>query len=184
MELLENKLCTGLVDLTDKRFEGLYEKAFLAFAKFASNRKTSYEDAKDIFHDAMVIYLEKSSDPGFRIHSSPEAYVVGISKHLWSRKFRRDRQQVSLDEELAISIPADFFPSQKELSLLNFLERTGEKCMDLLQRFYFEKASLRDIATFLGYRTEHSAAVQKFKCIRKLRDVVKAKAIKYEDFPH
>ena len=174
----------GWRNFTDNRFENLYENAFVAFAKFASNRKTSYEDAKDIFHDAMVIYLEKSSDPGLSIHTSPERYVVGIAKHLWTKKFRRDQQEVSLDEELTISIPADFYPEEKEIGLLNFLERTGQKCMDLLQKFYFEKASLRDIATFLGYRTEHSAAVQKFKCIGKLRDFVKAKALKYEDFPH
>ena len=184
MELLENKVRTGLVDFTDKRFENLYEKAFVAFAKFASRRKTSYEDAKDIFHDAMVIYLEKSSDPALSIHTSPERYVVGIAKHLWNRKFRRDLQVVSFDEQLAVSVPADFFPEQKEVSLLNFLERMGQRCMDLLQKFYFEKASLREIAAFLGYRTEHSAAVQKFKCIAKLRDFIKAKAVKYEDFPH
>jgi DNA-directed RNA polymerase specialized sigma24 family protein len=184
MELLENKIWAGSVDVADKRFDTLYEKAFVAFAKFASNRKTSYEDTKDIFHDAMVIYLEKTSHPGLTIHTSPEGYVVGIAKHLWIRKFRHDQQEVSLDEQHAIAIPADFFPEQKEVSLLNFLERTGQKCMDLLQKFYFEGASLREIATFLGYSTEHSAAVQKFKCIGKLRDFIKAKAVKYEDFPH
>jgi|SRR5690349_9996141 len=184
MELLRNEVSVEFGDLTDKRMDDLYEKGFLAFARFAAKRRTSYEDTKDIFHDAMVLYFEKVSDPGFHIQTTADRYVVGIAKHLWIRKFTRERQQVTLDENLADSIPEDFFPEAKEISLLNFLERTGQRCLDLLQKFYFEKLSLRDIATSLGYRTEHSAAVQKFKCIAKLRDAVKAKSMKYEDFPH
>ena len=34
----------------------------------------------------------------------------------------------------------------------------------------------------LGYRDEHSAAVQKFKCIGKMRDSIRSKAMDYEDF--
>lgn len=184
MELLTNKASAVLTDFADKPIDDLYEKGFLAFARFAARRKTSYDDTKDIFHDAMVVYFEKVSDPGLHIRTTADRYVVGIAKHLWIRKFARDHQQVTLDENLAEDIPEDFFPDEREVSLLNFLERTGQRCLDLLQKFYFEKLSLKNIATSLGYRTEHSAAVQKFKCIAKLRDAVKAKSMTYEDFPH
>ena len=184
MELLRHEVSAQLADPTDKRIDDLYEKGFVAFAKFAARRRTSYEDTKDIFHDAMVVYFEKLSDPGFHINTTADRYVVGIAKHLWIRRFTRDQRQVALDEHLAQAIPEDFFPRESEISLLNFLERTVQRCLDLLQKFYFEKLSLRDIARSLGYRTEHSAAVQKFKCIGKLRDAVKAKSMKYEDFPH
>ena len=167
----------------EKIFADLYEKAFPAFARFAAMMNAPYQDAKDIFHDALVIYFEKSSEGSLEIQTSPEAYIIGIAKHLWLRKFKQDRNRISLDAvESAITLPADFFPTINETLLLRFLERSGRKCLDLLRAFYFEKINLRQIAVQMGYRNEHSATVQKYKCIEKVRDAVKAKSIRYEDF--
>lgn len=164
-------------------FDALYERAFPLFARFAGKMNASFDDAKDIFQDAMVIYYEKTSDASFSIKVSPESYVVGIARHLWIRKFNRDKKQVALSgDEEDFSIPPDYFPDKQEAKLLAFLERAGEKCMDLLQRFYFERMPLKAIASSLGFRTEHSAAVQKYKCIGKVREAIRSKALRYEDF--
>jgi DNA-directed RNA polymerase specialized sigma24 family protein len=164
-------------------FAHLYEKAFPPFARFAGKMNAPFQDAKDIFHDSLVIYFEKSLEGSLEIQTSPEAYVVGIAKHLWLRKFRNDRSKISLDAiESAITLPADYYPTINENQLLRFLERSGRKCLDLLRAFYYEKISLRKIAAEMGYRNEHSATVQKYKCIEKVRDAVKAKSIRYEDF--
>lgn len=165
--------------------EDLYEKAFPAFARFAARMRGSFDDARDVFHDALVIYHEKTLREHVSIQSSPEAYVVGIAKHLWIRKFNLDRQKLSLDSlENGICVPPDFHASVNEVRLLNLLERTGRKCLELLASFYFEKTPLKDIAGVLGYRNEHSAAVQKFKCLGKMRQAIKEKNMNYEDFLH
>lgn len=164
-------------------FEDLYKNAFPAFARFAARVHCSFEDARDIFHDALVIYYEKCAVPGFSPRASAEAYVVGIAKNLWTQKFRRDRNFVILDgHEGDVSVPPDYFPSASEMSLLTFLEQTGTRCLELLRKFYFDKASLRNIADALGYGSEHSAAVQKHKCIAKIRTAIEQKSMKYEDF--
>ena len=164
-------------------FQDLYENAFPAFARFAARRNASFDDAKDIFHDALVIFYEKSQEPDFSIRISEQAYLVGIAKHLWIRKFNQDRRSISMNElGSQTTIPADHFPTVNETRLLNFLERSGKRCLELLREFYYEKTPLRQIADLLGYRSEHSAAVQKFKCIAKMRDAIKARSVNYEDF--
>ena len=183
MELPERTIDVLPADALETYFEGLYERAFPAFARFAVRMRASFDDAKDIFHDALVIYCEKSREAGFRVITSPEAYVVGIAKHLWARKFNRGRREIALTlEESLITIPEDYFPSVNESRLLRFVERAGRKCMDLLLSFYYKKATLTEIADLHGYRTEHSAAVQKYKCLAKVRDAIKAKSMDYEDF--
>lgn len=183
MEVLENIIDHSAEVQRVRVFEELYEKAFPPFARFAARMHAPFYDAKDIFHDALVIYYEKSRDADFIITTSAEAYILGIAKHLWIRKFNRDRHKISLDALApGISLPADYFPSVNDNRLLNFLERSGKKCLDLLQKFYYEKMLLKDIADMLGYRNEHSAAVQKFKCIEKVRDAIKTQSIDYEDF--
>ena len=164
-------------------FEELYESAFPAVASFVKQMDGSFQDAKDIFQDALIIYFEKSSEASLTISVSPDRYILGIAKHLWLRKFRDDKRKVSLDDfERALYIPVDFYPSVKSSRILHFLEIAGSKCMDLLRSFYFEKYTLKDVANKLGYSSEHSAAVQKYKCLEKIRESIKEKSVTYEDF--
>lgn len=183
MELLEKTTEHQALAERATNFEHLYEVAFPAFARFAAKLNGSFEDSKDIFHDALVIFYEKNMQPGFTLPASPEAYIIGIAKHLWIRKFHRDRHKLPLDRlESGIAVPEDFYPAVNETRLLKVLETTGKKCLELLQKFYYEKSTLREIAKTLGYSSEHSASVQKYKCIGKMRDAVRSNAMNYEDF--
>jgi DNA-directed RNA polymerase specialized sigma24 family protein len=167
----------------DKLFEELYITAFPVVARFVRKMNGSLDDASDLFQDALVIYYEKSNDADFTLYTSPEAYILGITKHLWMRKYTHDHKKVSLDMiEASITIPNDYTPEVDSLQLLKLLATTGEKCMELLQAFYYEKISMKLLAGKFGFGTERSATVQKYKCIEKIRNTIKEKSISYEDF--
>ncbi len=163
-------------------FERLYETAFLPVVKYVSKMNGSFEDSKDIFQDALVIYYEKSQQPDFSITSSEEAYIVGIAKNLWIKKFNRDHKNSSLDHFESEIFVDDHTTKVNDHKLLQLLGSTGKKCMDLLRAFYYEKLPMRNIAGVFNYRSEHSATVQKYKCIEKIRETIKTKSISYEDF--
>lgn len=183
MEIAETIFEVSAVEARTTFFEKLYVRAFPVFARFAAGLNASFEDTRDVFQDALVIYYQKVVEEGFQPRTTPEAYVVGIAKHLWIRKYHRDSNRVSLDEmERDVAIADDFWPTVNESRLLGFVERTGRKCLELLRRFYYDGIALRDIAAALGYRNEHAATVQKYRCIGKLREAIKTKAIDYEDF--
>src|ERR1700748_925274 len=78
-------------------FTRLYKKAFPVVAKYISRRGGSFDEAKDVFHDALVVYYEKTVQGELDAGINETAYLVGIAKHLWLRKFNNDRQDVSLD---------------------------------------------------------------------------------------
>lgn len=163
-------------------FETFYEQGFLLAARFVSKMNGTFQDAKDLYHDALVIYHEKLQDDRFHIRVAEEAYVLGIVKHLWLRKFKHDRVKVSLaDYEAAIAIPHDD-EDPDTAKLMNFLETFGRKCLQLLSSFYTDKKNMQQIMKDFGYRTVHSATVQKFKCIEKIRNTIKEKSITYDDF--
>jgi hypothetical protein len=54
--------------------------------------------------------------------------------------------------------------------------------MELLQAFYYDKLPMNTIAGLFGFGGERSATVQKYKCLEKVRDIVKDKSLTYEDF--
>jgi DNA-directed RNA polymerase specialized sigma24 family protein len=162
-------------------FEDIYEEVFPVVARFVAQHGGTLEDSRDIFHDALVILYEMMINDKVNVNTSHEAYLVGIVKHLWMRKFRRDHQKVALDFcESEIILPEDQFEA-KDNKLLTLLELTGKKCLDLLKAFYYDRTSLDEISASFGFSGVRSATVQKFKCIEKLRDKVKERDITYED---
>ena len=138
-------------------------------------------DATDIFHDALIVYLEKENN--IAIHTSIEAYLFGIAKHLWLKRQKAERSFESLSKQDESTLIIDETePAISTSRLLSFLEATGKKCLDLLSSFYFEKQSLTSIVKQFGFTSEHSASVQKYKCIEKLRDVATKQPHIYESF--
>lgn len=160
----------------------IYENVFPRVARIVARGGGSLEEAQDIFHDGYVILLEKEPEKT-RGLISREAYLVGICKKLLLRKFSRAREFCALSEvEQQIEIPVDFYPSVNERRLLGFLEKAGKKCMDLLRTFYYSRLPVSEIADQYGYSSEHSASAQKYKCLEKLKEVVREKTLQYEDF--
>jgi DNA-directed RNA polymerase specialized sigma24 family protein len=162
--------------------EGLYKKAFPAVARFVSQRNGNLGDARDIFQDALIIFYEKLVAGKITVGTTDEAYLLGITRHLWFRKFRQEQGLIPLEDAGVTSVPDDFFAYKEPDNLLSFLERTGKKCMQLLRAFYYDKRSLQSIKDEFGYGTIRSATVQKFKCLEKMREEVKEKNKLYEDF--
>jgi DNA-directed RNA polymerase specialized sigma24 family protein len=161
-------------------YEAWYASSFLRVAKLIRKRGGSVEDAKDVFHDALVIYYEKVQQPDFVLLSNEEAYLIGIVKHLWSRRITTDlRSQSFVDQENAfMEKPVEVDSSR----LYKLVLSAGKKCLDLLSLFYIERRSMTEIAETFGFASEHSAAVQKFKCIEKIRETIKHHSLQHEEF--
>lgn len=165
----------------EKLFIDLYKKAFPSVARYISRRGGTLEEAKDIFQDALIIFYEKEQEGSFPIENE-KAYLSGICKHLWSKKFKDNTQYQSLEGIQVNAFVSEETESPSSVKLIQFLERAGKKCMEILGAFYYDKLSAEDIASRFGYSGTRSATVQKFKCLEKVRDQIKEKSLGYEDF--
>jgi RNA polymerase sigma factor (sigma-70 family) len=169
----------------EQNFEHLYEEVFPLVAEIVSRQGGSFDDAKDIFQDALIIFYEKNVNGKLNVKLSHEAYIVGIAKHLWIKKFKSKHLLSSLDAlEKEISLPQDYFEIQtmKTSRLLHLLEVTGKKCIELLRSIYYDKLSMNEVSQVHGFSTPHSASVQKYKCIEKIKVIIKQKSLNYEYF--
>jgi DNA-directed RNA polymerase specialized sigma24 family protein len=159
-------------------FIGLYKKAFPVVAKYISRMGGTFDEAKDVFQDALVVYYEKAVVvPSVLINDT--AYLVGTAKHLWLRRYREINQSIPLD---GVDVVFDEQQSPSNNRLMRFLETAGKKCMELLTGFYYDQLSLTEIADEFRYSGVRSATVQKYKCLEKVRETIKQKALVYDDF--
>ena len=161
-------------------FMHLYQQAFPLVAKFVRDRGGSFEEAKDVFQDALVIYYEKLTTSDVVLQYSERSYIFGIAKHLWAKK-NKQHHHIALDDSLAGMAMEETGTSAPE-KLLDLLHHSGQRCMELLRAFYYDKLSMSKIANRFGFSSERSATVQKYKCLEKVRDLVKEISLTYEDF--
>ena len=160
-------------------FINLYKSAFPVVARYVSKMGGTLDAAKDIFQDALVIYYEKSVECSFELKANEKAYLLGIAKHLWLKQHRDNSKLTAVD---GIDIENEETTQASDKKILSFLQTAGKKCMDLLRSFYYDGLQLADAAELFGFSGVRSATVQKYKCLEKIRETVKQKALTYEDF--
>jgi len=177
--MVERKTSVGTVQEREKLFISLYKSSFPAVARYISKMGGSFDEAKDVFQDALVIYYEKSVAGTIDLKTNENAYLTGIIRHLWFGKHHADASMIPLDG-FDVEIEEDVTPSDHKI--LSFLETAGRKCMELLKSFYYDQLPLEDAARLFGFSGVRSATVQKYKCLEKVRETIKEKSLTYEDF--
>lgn len=175
----ENDIIEFTTAERERLFEELYLDMFPRVAKYISRRGGSFDEAKDIFQEAAIICYEKITGAGNNTILNKEAYLMGIARHLWI-KACKDKSLLSDNHgEIDLADSKDLNASER---VLGFLSVAGQKCMELLHAFYYDKCNMKQVATNFGFSSERSATVQKFKCLEKVRDIVKQRSLVYEDF--
>lgn len=161
----------------------VYQRAFPAVARYVSKRSGTFEEAKDVFHEALLVYYEKRHEGRLILQQSEEAYIFGIAKHLWSKRYSDNQRYASLDASMTdFEDDTSHNEGLSDKRILRVLQAAGQKCMEILTAFYYEKLDMQELAGRFGFSGTRSATVQKFKCLQKVKQVVKEKSLHYEDF--
>lgn len=172
-----------MATISEQEMLRIYRDCFPAVAMTVRNLGGDLHSAKDLFHDALIIYFEKSSAGSLEIDVSERAYLTGIVRNLWHRQFRNRLLTTVLDES---DEEEAYYEENRQseylvsTSLLQFLQTAGKKCMQLLQAFYYDQQSMQEIASRFQFSSARSATVQKFKCLEKLREQLKTSSL-YEE---
>jgi DNA-directed RNA polymerase specialized sigma24 family protein len=172
-----NRLST--VKQREDFFMALYKKAFPIVAQYIARMGGSLEEAQDVFQDTLVIYYEKVASEKAEIIVNENAYLFGIAKRLWLRRYNDGNKNQLLNDFDIEDVPDEIIATGK---ILYYLETAGKKCMELLKACYYDHLSVDNVATLFGYSTTHSATVAKYKCLEKVRETVKQNSLNYADF--
>ncbi len=166
---------------SDDFFKDLYIRVFPAAAKFVSRKGGTLDQTKDLFQEPVIILYEQVLVPDKQIKQTVDGYLFGIVKHLWSRQYKSNNKNISLEDDFEAAMLEGDTPLLYT-RVLRLVSVAGNRCMELLKAFYYDKLTTKQMADRYGFSNEHSATVQKFKCLEKVRTFVKEKAISYDDF--
>lgn len=143
------------------------------------------DHAKDVYQEAFIIVWNNVKSDSFVPHNDTalQGYLYQIAKNKWMDVLRSSRYKKtkSIRHELtAINIQTepnneeeqDIF-KQKLQQTMEAFKNLGQPCKQLLTDFYFEKITLRDIASKLKIE-ENTARTKKYRCMEKLRELALA----------
>ncbi len=155
----------------------LYADAFPLVRRYVRRHGGAAEDAQDVFHEALVIFYEKAVAGTLALTGPPGVYVAGIARNRWRRELERRQRGAPLTDELADALtddPGEVPPAEgNQLTMIEYVERLGARCRDLLVSFYYFRQPLEQITRTHAYGSVRSATVQKYKCLERLRTAVR-----------
>ncbi len=174
-EFNEQLLISGLAKDDRKAIETIYKNNFTMVQTFILNNNGTYDDARDIFQEAMIVLYENSKTESFVLTCQIKTYVYSICRRLWLKRLQQLNRFTSQVESLEETIPVeeDIELEEKRNADFVIMERAltslGEPCKGLLEAYYLQKKDMTEIATTFGYTNADNAKNQKYKCLMRLK---------------
>jgi len=174
-EISEQILLKGLVNDDSKAIETIYKENYNMVQAFILNNNGTYDDARDIFQEAMITLYEKAKSESFVLTCQIKTYIYSVCRRLWLKRLQQMGKYISAGENLEETVPVeeDLEIHEKRNAEFAIMERAmgslGEPCKSLLDAYYIQKKGMTEIASEFGYTNADNAKNQKYKCLMRLK---------------
>ncbi|SKA07046.1 RNA polymerase sigma factor [Sediminibacterium ginsengisoli] len=171
----EQALLKGLAGNDSRAIDMLYKDNFSIIQTFILNNNGSYDDARDIFQEAMIALYEKAQNESFVLTCQIRTYLYSVCRRLWLKRLQQmgrfSRQVDNLDE--TVPVEEDLEMHEKRNADFDMMDRAlnslGEPCKSLLEGYYLKKMGMQELAAEFGYTNADNAKNQKYKCLMRLK---------------
>ncbi len=174
-EVNEQLLLRGLANNDSKAVEAIYKENFKMVQAFIINNNGSYDDARDVFQEAMITLYDKAKSDSFVLTSQIKTYLYSVCRRLWLKRLQQIGRYVAQPEnfEETVAVEEDIEVHEKKNADFAMMDRAlnslGEPCKSLLESFYLQKRGMHEIAADFGYTNADNAKTQKYKCLMRLK---------------
>lgn len=162
------RICKG----DEKALEFIYQKYYRMMTKLVITNSGTEDEARDVYQDALVVFWQKATSRNLVLTSKMSTYIYSICQNLWRKEL--DRKKRLSNEEKDTAVVVDTESKEREKILASCIDQLGETCKKVLMFYYFEEMSMQDIADKLGFANTDTAKTKKYKCKKKLDELVKA----------
>lgn len=171
----EQVLLKGLVSNDRKAIETIYKQNFNSIQAFIVNNNGSYDDARDVFQEAIMALYHNAQLDSFVLNCQIKTYLYSVSRRIWLKKLQHSNRFSAQVEgmENVVMVEEDIAFHEKQNADFEIMERAlgslGEPCKGLLEAYYLQKKDMKQIADEFGYTNADNAKTQKYKCLVRLK---------------
>ena len=163
------RICSG----DESELDGLYKKYYRMMVKLVMTNSGTEQEAKDIYQEALIVFWQKAVSGNLVLTSKISTYLYSICLNLWRKELDRKRR---LSREEKDSPQFQDHDSGERSKIINkCVKEMGDTCRKVLTYYYFDGMSMAEIAERLGFANTNTAKTKKYKCKKKLDEIVRAK---------
>lgn len=151
----------------------LYKKYYRMMTKLVISNNGSEDEAKDIYQDALIVFWQKVIGGQLILTSRISTYLYSVCLNLWRKELDRKNRLSHEERDEAQYIDND--REEREKIIHECISELGDTCKRILTYYYFEKMSMQDIADKLDFANTDTAKTKKYKCKKRLDQLVKQK---------
>lgn len=171
------ELVTAIKANNERVLHKLYTENFYKTEQYILRNSGTMPQAKDTYQEAFITVWRNIKDGKFvpENETAVQGYLYQIAKYKWLDFLRSSRYKKTTPFEplennfdMDISESIDKESEKKRKQTMKAFEKLGVECKKLLTDFYYNKKSMRKIASEFEIE-EASARNKKYRCINKLR---------------
>jgi RNA polymerase sigma factor (sigma-70 family) len=166
-ELFE-RICKG----DEGALELLYKKYYRMMTRLVMSNSGTEDEAKDVYQDALVVFWQKAISGNLVLTSKISTYIYSICLNLWRKELER-KKRLSREEKDGAEFQ-DMDTEEKSRIIRGCIDQLDETCRQVLMYYYFDGMSMQDIADKLGFANTDTAKTKKYKCKKRLDELVKS----------
>lgn len=172
-----NELVSAFKRNDDRVLKNLYQNVFPKVRSYVLKNNGDEEQAKDIFQEAFIACWQNIKDGKVQFKGNIEAYLFAITKNKWMDYLRSDKFKKTVNTNSVVqfsqnnNIESEYNDEEKNRYIMsNALKKLGETCQKLLSLYYFERLSMKQIASHFDIDGA-SARNKKYRCMQQLRSI-------------
>ena len=171
----EHKLIEGIVNNDYKTISKVYHANYNLVKTLVINNSGSEDDAQDIYQDSMMVLIDKLN-AGMELNCKISSFLYSVARNLWLKRLKKDKlnQQLTKEDIIPIEEDLDLYNEneQKLITIKSALKSLGERCQELLEKYYLNNLRMAEIANQMGYTNADNVKNQKYKCFKKLKSLL------------
>ncbi|MCY7350488.1 MAG: sigma-70 family RNA polymerase sigma factor [Cytophagaceae bacterium] len=169
-------LYDALRQRNDRAYDFLYARLAGSFSHWVHTHNGSAMDAEDAFQKGLLNFLLNLESGQYQFQATARITTVlfDYCKKIWLNELQSARMKTSVQLSDFINpaddtdLLADLERSERVATIQKALNQLKEECRQLLQWFYIDELSLREIADKTGLK-ESSAKAKRYDCAEKLK---------------
>ncbi len=181
MEYTEQEIIKGFINKDTHILNYIYDEYLPPVRYHIIHNSGCSADAMEVFQQAIVITYDKLRKAKFTLSCSLKTYILSVCRNLWLKELRHrsSRLYYSMDATDEINIAYEEHPENVEIEEVktylyqkHFLS-LGKTCKKIL-KLQMDNSCFKEIAKKMGYANENLARKKRYRCMRKLIDLIKS----------
>jgi len=171
----DSEVILGILINSESVLKRLYLAYFPMVLQLIINNNGDGDDAKDVYQEAIIILYNKVKNGDFELSSKLKTYIYSVCRRLWLKRLsqlnRYGGDIKDFEEYLAVDDETEK-NNERDIQFNRMgdaLKLLGEPCKTIIEDFYINNRSMKEICEDFGYTNADNAKTQKYKCLQRLK---------------